>query len=197
MAVGHHPRNQQQDGGILAGVARAWEGGAPVVASLADRRSPVVLLAGGYLAQAAAMAGTAAAVIAGAPVAAYAAAVAAATAVTTTRPAQSALLPSVAATPDELTAANVVVGWLEAAGVAAAGLLAGVLISLAGVGSVFVVCAGLGLVAGFLVAGLRVAGLAPAEQGAPLVVAGGGEGPRLAARQPRVPVMPGLLDSDA
>jgi len=31
---------------------------APVVASVADRRSPVVLLAGGYLVQAAAMAGT-------------------------------------------------------------------------------------------------------------------------------------------
>ncbi len=170
---------------------------APVVASLADRRSPVVLLAGGYLAQAAAMAGTAAAVIAGAPVAAYAAAVAAATAVTTTRPAQSALLPSVAATPDQLTAANVVVGWLEAAGVAAAGLLAGVLISLAGVGSVFVVCAGLGLVAGLLVAGLRVAGLAPAEQGAPLVVAGVGEGLRLAASQPRLRLMLALLTADA
>ena len=99
---------------------------APVVASVADRRSPVVLLAGGYLAQAAAMAGTAAAVSAGAPLAAYAGAVVAATAVTATRPAQSALIPSVAATPDQLTAANVVLGWMEAAGVAAAGLLAGV-----------------------------------------------------------------------
>ena len=114
---------------------------APVVASVADRRSPVVLLAGGHLAQATAMAGTAVAVSAGAPLAAYAGAVVAATAVTTTRPAQSALIPSVAATPDQLTAANVVAGWMEAAGVAAAGLLAGVLISLAGVGSVFAVCA--------------------------------------------------------
>jgi len=96
---------------------------APVVASVADRRSPVALLAGGYLAQAAAMAGTAVAVGAGAPLAAYAGAVVAATAVTTTRPAQSALIPSVAATPDQLTAANVVVGWMEAAGIAAAGLL--------------------------------------------------------------------------
>src|SRR5258708_1495348 len=183
----------------LVGVAQLVPAAAvaPVVASVADRRSPVVRLAGGYLAQAAAMAGTAAAVIAGAPVAAYAAAVAAATAVTTTRPAQSALLPSVAATPDQLTAANVVVGWLEAAGVAAAGLLAGVLISLAGVGSVFVVCAGLGLVAGLLVAGLRVAGLAPAEQGAPLVVAGVGEGLRLAASQPRLRLMLALLTADA
>ena len=172
-------------------------GAAPVVASLADRRSPVILLAGGYVAQAAAMAGTAAAVIAGAPLAAYAAAVVAATAVTTTRPAQSALIPSVAATPDQLTAANVVVGWLEAAGAAAAGLLAGVLISLAGVGSVFVVCAGLGLLAGLLVAGLRVAALAPAEQDAPAVLAGVGEGLRLAAGQPRLRLMLALLTADA
>jgi hypothetical protein len=89
---------------------------APLVAPIADRRSPVVLLTAGYLVQAAAMAATAAAVIANVPLAAYAAAVVASTAVTTTRPAQSALVPSLAATPDQLTAANVVVGWLEPPG---------------------------------------------------------------------------------
>ena len=120
---------------------------APVVAPIADRRSPVVLLAGGYLVQAAAMAATAAAAIAGVSLAAYAGAVVAATAMTTTRPAQATLIPSIAATPDQLTAANVVVGWLEATGMAAAGLLAGVLISIAGVGSVFAVCAGLAVAA--------------------------------------------------
>ena len=170
---------------------------APLAASLADRRSPVFLLAGGYVAQAAAMAGTAVAIIAGAPLAAYAAAVVASTAVTTTRPAQSVVIPSVAAIPDQLTAANVVAGWLEAAGAAAAGLLAGVLISLAGVGSVFVVCAGLGLVAGLLVAGLRVAALAPTEEDGPAAMAGVGEGLRLAAAQPRLRLMLALLTADA
>jgi MFS family permease len=170
---------------------------APVVAALADRRSPVVLLTGGYLVQAAAMAATAAAVIAGQPWAAYLAAVIAATAVTTTRPAQSTLIPSVAATPDQLTAANVVVGWLEAVGIAAAGLLAGILISLAGVGSVFAVCAGLGLVAALLVAGLRVASLASPEQDDPAAAAGVGEGLRLVARQPRLRLMLALLTADA
>ena len=170
---------------------------APVVASLADRRSPVSLLAGGYAAQAAAMAGTAAAVIAGAPLAAYAAAVVASTAVTTTRPAQSVLIPSVAATADQLTAANVVAGWLEAAGAAAAGLLAGVLISLAGVGSVFVVCAALGLVASLLVAGLRVAALVPVGENAPAVATGVAEGLRLAVSQPRLRLMLALLTADA
>jgi hypothetical protein len=169
---------------------------APVVAAVADRRSPAVLLAGGYLAQAAAMAATAAAVGAGAPLAAYAGAVVAATAVTTTRPAQSALIPSVAATPDQLTAANVVVGWMEAVGVAAAGLLAGVLISLAGVGSVFAVCAGLGLLAALLVAGLRTPPLA-ADADAGADAAGVAEGLRLAVRQPRLRLMLALLTADA
>ena len=171
---------------------------APVAASLADRRSPVVMLAGGYLAQVAGMAGTAAAIGAGAPLAAYAAAVFASTAVTITRPAQSALIPSLAATPDQLTAANVVAGWLEAAGAAAAGLLVGVLISLAGVGSVFAVCAGLGLAAALLVAGLRAPSLAAeTEAEADTSTAGVAEGLRLAVRQPRLRLMLALLTADA
>jgi len=97
---------------------------------------------------------------------------------------------------DQLTAANVVVGWLEAAGVAAAGLLAGVLISLAGVGSVFAVCAGLGLAAGLVVTGLRVTALA-AEQDADGAAAGIGAGLRLAVRQPRLRLMLALLTADA
>jgi len=170
---------------------------APVVAPIADRRSPVVLLAGGYLVQAAAMAATAAAAIAGVSLAAYAGAVVAATAMTTTRPAQATLIPSIAATPDQLTAANVVVGWLEATGMAAAGLLAGVLISIAGVGSVFAVCAGLAVAAALLVAGLKVAPLTPEQEGAPRALAGVGEGLRLAARRPRLRLMLALLTAEA
>jgi MFS family permease len=171
---------------------------APVAASLADRRSPVVMLAGGYLAQVAGMAGTAAAIGAGAPLAAYAAAVFASTAVTITRPAQSALIPSLAATPDQLTAANVVAGWLEAAGAAAAGLLVGVLISLAGVGSVFAVCAGLGLAAALLVTGLRATSLAAeADADSDASTTGVAEGLRLAVRQPRLRLMLALLTADA
>ena len=47
---------------------------APVFAAVAARRSPVVLLAGGYLGQAAGMGATAVAITAGVPMAAYAAA---------------------------------------------------------------------------------------------------------------------------
>jgi MFS family permease len=168
---------------------------APLVAPLADRRSPVILLAGGYLVQTVAMAATAVAVVAGTPLVAYAASVLAATAMVTTRPAQSAVIPSVAVTADQLTAANVVVGWLDAVGFAAAGLLAGVLISLAGVGSVFAVCAGLGVAAALLVIGLRVAALGDKQEQEPSALAGAGEGLRLAVRQPRLRLMVALLSA--
>jgi Cyclic nucleotide-binding domain/Major Facilitator Superfamily len=170
---------------------------APVFAAVADRRSPVVLLAAGYLVQAAGMAATAAAVVGGVPVAAYAAAVVASTAVTATRPAQSTLIPSLAVTPDQLTAANVVVSWVEAAGIAAAGALTGVLITAGGVAGVFGVCAALAAVAALLVVRLQVPALAAPQEQAPPVVAGLTAGVRLAAGQPRLRLMLALLTAEA
>jgi len=170
---------------------------APVFAALADRRSPVVLLAGGYLVQAAAMGATAVAIAGGLPLAAYAAAVVASTAVTATRPAQSTLIPSLAATPDQLTAANVVVSWVEAAGIAVAGALTGVLITLGGVAGVFGVCAALGAVAALLVFRLRVPALTAPEERAPAVLAGLSASARLAARQPRLRLMLAMLTAEA
>jgi MFS family permease len=170
---------------------------APFTAAIADRRSPAVLLVGGYLVQAAGAAATAAAVLAGAPVVAYAVVVIVAAAYTGTRPAQAMLLPSVAATPDQLTAANVLVGWVEAAGIAASGLMTGALIALGGVATVFAVCAGLGLGAALLVAGLRAAAFTPPSEGPAPVLAGLAEGLRLTARRPRVRLMLGLLTAQA
>jgi len=170
---------------------------APVAVAVADRRSPVFLLAGGYLVQAAGMAATAVAIIAGVPLAAYAAAVVASAAVATTRPAQSTLIPSVSATPDQLTAGNVAVSWVEAAGIAVAGLMTGALISVAGVASVFAVCAVLGAAAMALVAGLRVPPLASSPERAPAVLAGLGQSIRLAARQPRLRLLLALLTAEA
>jgi len=170
---------------------------APVFASLADRRSPVVLLAGGYLVQAAGMGATAVAITARVPMAAFAAAVVASTAVTATRPAQSTLIPSLAATPDQLTAANAAVSWVEAAGIAAAGSLTGVLIWSAGVACVFGVCAALGVLAALLVFRLRVPPLAGPQQNVPPVAAGLGASVRLAARQPRLRLVLALLTAEA
>jgi MFS family permease len=170
---------------------------APVFAALADRRSPVVLLLGGYLVQAAAMGATAVAIAGGVPLAAYAAAVVASTAVTATRPAQSTLIPSLAVTPDQLTAANVVVSWVEAAGIAIAGSLTGVLIWAGGVAVVFAACAALAAAAALLVVRLQVPALAaPLEQATP-VAAGLTASVRLAAGQPRLRLMLSLLTAEA
>ena len=170
---------------------------APFMAAIADRRSPVFLLAGGYLAQAVLLAAATVAVAAGAPVVVYAVAVIAGVAVAGTRPAQATLIPSVAATPDQLTAANVLVGWVEAAGFAAAGLLAGALIALGGVATVFAVCAGLGLGAAMLVARLQAVTFAAPSERTTTALAGLAESLRLTASRPRLRLMLGLLTAQA
>jgi MFS family permease len=117
---------------------------APFASALADRYRPAGVLAGGYAVQAMAMVATAAAVLGGAPAPiAYAFAAAAATAVTVTRPAQATLLPGLVRSPDELTATNVVSGWIESAAVLIAPAAAGVIIGVWSPGVVFAVMAAL------------------------------------------------------
>jgi cyclic nucleotide-binding protein/transmembrane secretion effector len=142
---------------------------APLAAVAGDRfRRERVLLAG-YLAQALSMAATAAALIAGAPVAlVYGLAALAATSITITRPAQSALLPSLARTPDELTAANVASSWTESVSILGGPALAAVLLGVSGPGAVFAVMAAALACSGLLVTGVETAaepGPAPATEG--------------------------------
>jgi Cyclic nucleotide-binding domain len=137
---------------------------APVASTLCDRQRPTHVLAGGYALQALAMGATAAVLLAGGPaLAAYALAAAAATAVTITRPAQAVVMPALARTPDELTAANVLSGWIESASVLGAPALAGLLLA-GGPGSVFAVMSGVALASAALAA--SVAG-PPATGGGP------------------------------
>jgi hypothetical protein len=139
---------------------------APVMAALADRRSPTELLVGGYIVQALGMVGVAISLWASAsPYAAYGLAVLASTAMTTTRPAQFTLLPALARDAQQLTAANVVAGWAENAGMLLAALVAALFLGTGQIGALFAVCAGLVAGAAVLAAPVRVAGIALAGDG--------------------------------
>jgi MFS family permease len=170
---------------------------APIAAAASDRRSPVLMLTAGYLVQAAGMGATAAAIAARMPVAAYVAAVIASAAVATTRPAQAAVVPTVSVTADQLTAANVVMGWIEAVGLAVAGSFVGLLIWLGGLASVFAVCAGLSAVGALLMARLRVPAMSVSDDSAADNESSIRDGLRLVVSQPGLRLMVTLLTGAA
>jgi hypothetical protein len=129
----------------------------PIVSPLADRRSPVLLLLAGYGAQATVLAATGVAIFLDAPpVLVYGGAVVASTLMPTIRPAQAALVPSVIHEPKELTAANVVFGWVESLGISGAGAGVGLAMTFAGIAYVFVAGAVLLCAAFMLVLPLRM-----------------------------------------
>jgi MFS family permease len=132
---------------------------AATAAAVADRyRRDRVLLAG-YLAQAAMMALTAAGMLLGAPpLVVYLFATATACAITLTRPTQGALLPSLARTPEELTAANGLAGSMEGVGTLVGPLAAAAILVVASPGSVFVAGTITALAAALLVLRLPTAG---------------------------------------
>jgi Cyclic nucleotide-binding domain len=87
---------------------------APLAARLIETRGAAPTLFMSYAAQALAIGLTAGLMLGGAPVlVVYAGAVALTSAVTLTHPAQAALLPALVETPAQLTAANVVSGWVD------------------------------------------------------------------------------------
>jgi MFS family permease len=186
----------EQGGATTAGLVAAAQLvpaglAAPFAAVLADRYAPARVLTLGYVAQALAMGATGAALLAhGPPLLAYALAAVGATCVTVTRPTQSALVPALARTPDELTATNVVSGWIEAVSVLVAPAGAGVLLAVASPGWVFAALAVVTLAAALLVAPLR--GPPPAaEPRPPLEEALGGF--RLLAKEPATRTLVALL----
>jgi predicted MFS family arabinose efflux permease len=108
---------------------------------------------------------------------------------------QSALLPQLARSPDELTAANVVVGTIYSAVILAGPAASGALIGLGGAGLVFAVFAGVLLVATLLVVRLepRPAPASPGEH--PLRQAAAGFA--ALAREPNQRLVVGLLAGQA
>ena len=114
----------------------------PVAAGLGDRfpRERVLLIS--YIAQAVAMAAAAAALLTDAPAPlVYVLAALTTSTITLTRPAHGAILPALAMTPRELTAANAASGTVQNVSILAAPLLAGLLYEAAGAGAVFVLTA--------------------------------------------------------
>jgi hypothetical protein len=89
--------------------------------------------------------------------------VVAACAVTLTRPAQAALLPALVQTPAQLTAANVVSGWVDNATLLAGPAIASVALAIAGPGWALIVFASVVTTSAFVVAPLRRLGQAGVE----------------------------------
>ena len=88
----------------------------------------------------------------------YLAAVVAASSLVVTRPTQSALLPALARTPDELTAANAAAGVVEGLGILLGPLLAAVILTRGSVGMVFLAASGFLLLAALGTLRLRPSG---------------------------------------
>jgi MFS family permease len=131
---------------------------APAAASLGDRYPRERVLAFGYAVQAIAMLTTAMAMLAEAPVLlVYAAATVAASSLVVTRPTQSALLPGLAASPEDLTAANAASGLIEGAGILAGPLMAAAILTSGTPGTVFLAAAVLLVIAALATMRLRPA----------------------------------------
>ena len=117
---------------------------APFAALLGDRFPRRQVMVAADLARACAMGGAAAAVYAGAPATTvYALSVVTAVTGTAFAPAQSALLPSLARSPEELTAANATSTTLESVGFFVGPALGGLLLAFTSVGAVFALTAAL------------------------------------------------------
>ena len=128
----------------------------PFAATLADRYRREAVMLASDLVRVALTAAAAAAVFADAPPElVYVLAVVIALAATPFRPAQAAISPSLARTPNELTAANVVSSAVESLGYFIGPALAGLLLAVASTGVVFLVTAGSVLWSAFFISRIR------------------------------------------
>jgi MFS family permease len=152
----------------VVGLAR-WLAAAvvsPFAALLGDRYDKRLVMVGSDLARVALIGGAAAAVYADSPpVVIYVIAALVGVAATAFRPAEAALVPTLARTPEELTAANVTASTIESVGIFGGPAIGGLLLAATGPATVFAVTAGLLLVSACLLVGVRpVAEAEPGER---------------------------------
>ncbi|MDX6407838.1 MAG: hypothetical protein QOE13_909 [Gaiellaceae bacterium] len=142
----------------VVGLAR-WLAAAvasPFAAILGDRYDRRWVMAGSDLARALLIAGAALAVFADAPpIVIYVLAGLVSVAATAFRPAEAALVPSLARTPEELTAANVAASTIESVGIFAGPAIGGLLLAATGAGVVFLVTGAAMLWSALLIARIR------------------------------------------
>ena len=145
----------------VVGLAR-WFSAAvasPFAAVLGDRYDRRWVMAGSDIARAVLIAGAALAVFADAPpFAVYVLAVLVSVVATAFRPAEAALIPALARTPEELTAANVAASTIESVGMFVGPAIGGLLLAGAGTGVTFLVTGAAMLWSALLIAGIRPSG---------------------------------------
>jgi MFS family permease len=158
----------EQNGATAVGVVGLvrWTAAAavsPFAALLGDRYDKRLVMVWSDLARVVLIGGAAVAVYAGsAPVVVYILAALVGIAATAFRPAEAALVPTLARTPEELTAANVAASTIESIGIFGGPAIGGLLLAVTGPATVFVVTACLLLVSAFLLSGIR-----PVAEGEP------------------------------
>ena len=132
----------------------------PLIGAMADRSRPGRVLLVGYAVQAGTMAGIAIAIAASAPTwVVFVLAPLMNIGISVTRPAQAALVPCIVRTAEELTASNVMAGWVEQASRLIVPAVAGLLLATNGPALALGVTAAMTVVAGLLV--ISVPGPAP------------------------------------
>jgi MFS family permease len=170
----------------------------PFTSVLGDRFPRVPVMLGADLLRALALGAMAACVLGGAPAAAvYALAAAVGVISTAFQPAQAALLPALARTPEELTAANVSSSTLESLGFCLGPALGGVLLAVSSTWVVFVVTAATFLWSALMLSGLLRHDEPPLTHERRPLLHEAGEGFRAIAGDRRLQLVIGLFSAQS
>src|SRR6266516_7666546 len=154
----------EQGGATAVGVVGLARWGAAAIASpfaaiLGDRYDRRWVMASSDIARAVLISGAALAVFAEAPpIVIYVIAGGVSVVATAFRPAEAALIPSLARTPEELTAANVAASTIESVGTFAGPAIGGLLLAAVGTSVAFLVTGALMLWSALFIAGIRSSG---------------------------------------